>query len=167
MTYYNIYNRGPVVTLKDRGMLSLRVASRAPARVCATFVNVLKTVPCSQRVWRQIAPPPLPYLMPLVLVNCLQDGNTWKACLLLCSSNQFWESMLSGKTDSVYVSEAPPHLGSRERSLVPDRNGDLHLFSPAEHVSLTIFVMPAMVTYLSVEISRWVCAVAKALNATS
>ena len=40
-------------------------------------------------------------------------------------------------------------------------------FSPAEYVSLTIFVMPTMVTYLNVKISKLTCAVAKALNATS
>ena len=41
------------------------------------------------------------------------------------------------------------------------------LFSPDEYVPLTIFVMPAMVTYLHVEISRLACTMAKALNATS
>ena len=40
-------------------------------------------------------------------------------------------------------------------------------FSPAEYVSLTIFVMPTMVTYLNVEINRSACTVEKALNATS
>ena len=34
-------------------------------------------------------------------------------------------------------------------------------------MSLTIFVLPATVTYLNVEISKLACAMAKALNATS
>ena len=34
-------------------------------------------------------------------------------------------------------------------------------------MSLTIFVMPAMVAYLNVEKTRLACAMAKALNATS
>ena len=34
-------------------------------------------------------------------------------------------------------------------------------------MSLAIFVMPAMVTYLNVEISRLACTIATALNATS
>ena len=42
-----------------------------------------------------------------------------------------------------------------------------YFFSPAEYVSLTIFVMPAMVAYLNVEKTRLACAMAKALNATS
>ena len=52
-------------------------------------------------------------------------------------------------------------------SLAPDCNSDLHPFSPAEYVSLTIFVTSAMGTYLNVEISRLAGAMAKALNATS
>ena len=62
-----------------------------------------------------------------------------------------------------------PHLTPvrQDLSLTPDCISDLRLFSPAEYVPLTIFVMPAMVTYLNVEISRLACTMAKALNATS
>ena len=73
---------------------------------------------------------------------------------------------LSGKTDGVYASEVPPTQARRDLSLAPDCNSDLHLFSPAEYVSLTTFVMPAIVTYLNVDISRLAHAMAKALNAT-
>ena len=38
----DIYNLGPVVTIKDREMFSLKVANVAPARECATFVNCSK-----------------------------------------------------------------------------------------------------------------------------
>ena len=74
---------------------------------------------------------------------------------------------LSGKTDGVYASEVPPTQARRDLSLAPDCNSNLHLFSPAEYVSLTTFVMPAIVTYLNVDTSRLAHAMAKALNATS
>ena len=51
--------------------------------------------------------------------------------------------------------------------LTPDCDSDLYLFSPAEYVTLTIFVISAMVTYLNVQISRLACAMTKAFNATS
>ena len=50
MTYSDIYNWGPVVTMKDREMFSLEVANVAPATECATFVNCTKTVLWSQQV---------------------------------------------------------------------------------------------------------------------
>ena len=50
MTYSDIYNWGPVVTIKDREMFSFKISNVAPARVCATFVNCTKTVLCSQQV---------------------------------------------------------------------------------------------------------------------
>ena len=42
-----------------------------------------------------------------------------------------------------------------------------YFFSPAEYVSLTVFVMPAMVAYLNAHISRLACTMVKALNAAS
>ena len=46
-----------------------------------------------------------------------------------------------------------PHLTriQWDLSLTPDCNSDLRLFSPAEYVSLTVFIMSAMVTYLNVK----------------
>ena len=46
-----------------------------------------------------------------------------------------------------------PHLTwvRLDLSLTPDCNSDLRLFSPAEYVSLTVFIMSAMVTYLNVK----------------
>ena len=42
MTYSDIYNWAPVVTIKDREMLSLKVGIVAPARGCVTFANCTK-----------------------------------------------------------------------------------------------------------------------------
>ena len=42
MTYSDIYHWGPVVTIKDREMFSLKVANRTPARECANLSTVLK-----------------------------------------------------------------------------------------------------------------------------
>ena len=46
-----------------------------------------------------------------------------------------------------------PHLTPvrQDLSLTPDCISDLRLFSPAEYVSLTVFIMSAMVTYLNVK----------------
>ena len=74
--------------------------------------------------------------------------------------------MLSGKTDGVYATEAPPYPSWRELSLAPDCNSNLHLFSPTKYESLFTFVMPAIVTFLNIKISKSAYAIARALNAT-
>ena len=42
ITHSDIYDWGPVVTLKDRKMFSLKATHVAPAVECATFVNGAK-----------------------------------------------------------------------------------------------------------------------------
>ncbi|KAF6339818.1 hypothetical protein mRhiFer1_008081 [Rhinolophus ferrumequinum] len=55
----------------------------------------------------------------------------------------------------------------RELALDPSCDSDIHLFSPAEYIPLSLFVVPAMTIALNVEISHIACSMAKALNATS
>lgn len=60
-----------------------------------------------------------------------------------------------------------PARHHRELTLGPDCNSELYLFSPAEYVALSLFVMLAMTVALTVVIRRIACSVAKALNTTS
>ena len=147
MTYSDIYNWGPVVTIKDREMFSLKVANVAPARECATFVNCTKTVLRSQQVWRWIAPPPLTYLMLTLLLNCQQDGFWHVEGLSMPMSQQTALGDHAVCEDCVYAPETPPDRGSAGPLPYTRLYQWLTPFSPAEYVSLTIFVMPTVVTF--------------------
>lgn len=65
-----------------------------------------------------------------------------------------------------YINVTTPVIRGRH-SLPPNCVSDLSLFSPAEYVSLSLFVLPAMSIALNVEISHLACSMAKAINATS
>ncbi|KAF6081840.1 hypothetical protein HJG60_008846 [Phyllostomus discolor] len=150
-------------------MFSLKVANVAPARECVIFVNCTKN--CL-------------VLSAGVKMNCITTTNVSYAYAHVKLPTGWF--LIYGMTVYSYVpansSGEPcslgrlmvfmpqkPHLTQvrRDVSLTPDCISDLHLFSPAEYVSLTIFVMPTIVTHLNIEISRLACAVVKALNATS
>ncbi|KAF6323388.1 hypothetical protein mRhiFer1_008366 [Rhinolophus ferrumequinum] len=69
---------------------------------------------------------------------------------------------------TVFLPQKPCQLRHhRELALDPSCDSNIHLFSPAEYISLSLFVVPAMTIALNVEISHIACSMAKALNATS
>lgn len=78
--------------------------------------------------------------------------------------------MLLGKVNcSDVLMPQRPHPTRHHREIALDTNciSELHLFSPAACVALSLFVMPVMTIALNIEISRTTYSIVKALNATT
>lgn len=65
-----------------------------------------------------------------------------------------------------HIEVTTPIIG-RKHGLPLNCISGLSLFSPAEYVSLSFFILPAMSIALNVEISHLACSLGKAINATS
>lgn len=171
ITYWDLYALGPSVQEKDKDMFSLKIAAVAPSGECLYFTG------CTS------------YCLSLFHnynMNCSDNssisygsGHTrlpagW---FLICGLTVYSYIPANSKggpcsLGRLAVFLPQKHHTTRVRqdlstSLTPDCNDNLHLRSPAEYVSLTIFVMSVMVTSPSVEIGRVACSMVKALNTTS
>ena len=136
-----------MVTIKDREMFSLKVTNVAPARECATFVNCAKNclVLSAGVKMNHTSTTDVSYAHAHIKLPTgwfLTCGMTVYSCV---PANSSGGPCFLGRLTAFIPQK--PHLSwvRRHLSLTPDCNSDLYRFSPAEYVSLTIFVMPAMV----------------------
>lgn len=169
ISYSDIYSWGPTVTKKDRAMFSLKVSAVTPAEECVTFTG------CANSCFVVTDDKDLNCSSPTSVSSAIGHVKLPAGWFLICGKTvySYVPANSSGGPCSlgrltVFMPQRP-HLMQHFRELISgsDCNSDLHLFSPAEYVALSLFVMPAMTVALNAEISKMACSMVKALNATS
>lgn len=171
ITYWDLYAVGPSVQQKDKDMFSLKIAAVVPSGECLYFTGCTRyclslfhdyNMSCSDNssISYGSGHTRLPagwfLICGLTVYTYIPANSTGGPCSL---------GRLTVLTPQKHpVTRAEQYLSM---TLPAACNDNLHLWSPAEYVSFTVFVTSVMVTPPHVEKGRLACSIIKALNTTA
>lgn len=146
ISYSDIYNWGPISTQKDVGIFSLQVRAVTPADPCVTFTG------CSNHCFNLSAGNSLNCSSTTAMSYANARVKLPAGWFLICGeiAYSYVPAYSTGAPCSfgrltVFLPQKPHQVRHRrELTLDPSCNSDVHLFSTAEYVSLSLFVVPAI-----------------------